>query len=66
MHPHDAAEVLSGQNIAVRAGHHCAMPLMKHLGVPGTVRASFYIYNTEEDIERLIVGIQRVKDTFHG
>ena len=66
VHPHDAAEVLSGQNIAVRAGHHCAMPLMKHLGVPGTVRASFYIYNTEEDIERLIVGIQRVKDTFHG
>lgn len=64
VHPHDTAEVLAQGNIAVRAGHHCAMPLMRHLGVPGTVRASFYIYNTKEDVDRLIDGIVKVKELF--
>lgn len=65
IHAHDVAEILSQENIAVRAGHHCALPLMKHFGVSGTVRASFYLYNTEEDVERLISGVKKVRDIFH-
>jgi cysteine desulfurase/selenocysteine lyase len=64
VHPHDVSEVLNRSHIAVRAGHHCAMPLMKCLGVPGTVRASLYLYNTKEDIDKLEKGIQEVKKTF--
>lgn len=61
---HDVAEILSRENIAVRAGHHCALPLMKHFGISGTVRVSFYLYNTEEDIIKLVEGIQKVKQVF--
>ena len=53
VHPHDVATVLDAEGIAVRAGHHCAQPLMKWLDVSATARASFYLYNTEEDIDKL-------------
>ena len=57
VHPHDVATVLDIEGIAVRAGHHCAQPLMKWLKVSATARASFYIYNTKEDIDRLVAGL---------
>lgn len=60
-HPHDIASILDEENIAVRAGHHCAMPLHNRLGVNATLRASFYIYNTEEDIKKLVAGLKRAK-----
>lgn len=64
VHPHDIAAILNEEKIAIRAGHHCCMPLMEHLGVPATARASFYIYNTEEDVHRLCAGIKKVKKIF--
>ncbi len=64
IHAHDAAQVLDESNIAVRAGHHCAMPLHARLGVPATVRASVYVYNNEEDVERFLKGIVKVKRVF--
>lgn len=64
VHAHDAAQVLDSEGIAVRSGHHCAMPLTKRLGTVATVRASFYLYNTQEEIGRLVEGIQRVKQVF--
>jgi cysteine desulfurase/selenocysteine lyase len=60
-HPHDVGTLLDQQGIAVRAGHHCAMPLMQRLGVPGTVRASFCLYNHAQDVHRLVEGIERVR-----
>ena len=60
-HPHDIASILDGESIAVRAGHHCAQPLMEKLGVPATTRASFYIYNNESDIDKLFDGLQKVR-----
>ncbi|MFD2922713.1 cysteine desulfurase [Halobacillus naozhouensis] len=64
VHPHDLATVLDAEGIAVRAGHHCAQPLMKWLEVSATARASFYLYNTEEDIDRLVQGLQTTKEYF--
>jgi cysteine desulfurase/selenocysteine lyase len=64
VHAHDVAEVLNRRHVCVRAGHHCAQPLMKVLGVPATVRASLYIYNDKNDIDRLIEGIMEVKKIF--
>ncbi|MFQ3544778.1 cysteine desulfurase [Halobacillus rhizosphaerae] len=64
VHPHDTATVLDAEGIAVRAGHHCAQPLMKWLDVSATARASFYLYNTEEDIDRLVEGLKRTKEYF--
>ena len=64
IHPHDVATVLDAEGIAVRAGHHCAQPLMKWLNVTATARASFYLYNTEEDIDRLIDGLVKTKEYF--
>lgn len=61
LHPHDIAEILNRDQIAVRAGHHCAMPLMQHLGLVGTTRASFGLYNAKEDIDRLVEEIKRAK-----
>ncbi len=58
-HPHDIATLLDQQSIAVRSGHHCAMPLMDHLGISGTIRASFGLYNTTEDAQRLIDGLHK-------
>ncbi|MCL6586254.1 MAG: cysteine desulfurase [Anoxybacillus sp.] len=64
VHPHDVATVLDAEGIAVRAGHHCAQPLMKWLNVTATARASFYLYNTEEDIDRLVVALKKTKEYF--
>ncbi len=64
IHPHDVAQVLGDMNICIRAGHHCAMPLHKRLGVPATARASFYIYNNEEDVDKFIEGLKKVKKIF--
>ena len=65
VHPHDVATVLDMQGIAVRAGHHCAQPLMKWLNVSATARASFYLYNTKEDIDLLVAGLQKAKEYFN-
>ncbi len=64
VHPHDVATVLDMNGIAVRAGHHCAQPLMKWLQVTATARASFYLYNSEEDIDRLVAGLSDSKGVF--
>lgn len=64
VHPHDVATVLDAEGIAVRAGHHCAQPLMKWLKVASTARASFYLYNTEEDIDKLVEGLVKTKEYF--
>lgn len=64
VHPHDVATVLDAEGIAVRAGHHCAQPLMKWLDVSATARASFYVYNTEEDIDRLAASLLKTKEYF--
>lgn len=64
VHPHDIATVFDQLGIAVRAGHHCAQPLMKALGVPSTVRASFALYNTLEDVERLVSAVEKVRKLF--
>ncbi len=63
-HPHDVATILDSEGIAVRAGHHCAQLVMKHYGVPATTRASFYLYNTVEDVDRLIEGLGTVRSIF--
>ncbi len=63
-HPHDVAQVLDSEAIAIRAGHHCAQLVMQHFGVPATSRASFYLYNTEDDVDRLREGIEKVIELF--
>ena len=63
-HPSDVGMLLDQQGIAVRTGHHCTQPLMERLGIPGTVRASFSIYNTQEDVTRLFEGIHKAKRLF--
>jgi cysteine desulfurase/selenocysteine lyase len=64
IHPHDVGTVLDHEGIAVRAGHHCAMPTMKRFGVPATTRASFGLYNTKDEVDRLIAGIGKVREVF--
>ncbi|MBN9655480.1 cysteine desulfurase [Halobacillus sp. GSS1] len=64
VHPHDLATVLDAEGIAVRAGHHCAQPLMRWLEVSATARASFYLYNTEEEIDKLVAGLKTTKEYF--
>ncbi len=67
LHPHDTATALDMEGVAVRAGHHCAQPLLKYLNVPATARASFYLYNTKADADRLIEAILATKEFFqHG
>ena len=61
VHPHDLGTLLDRQGVAVRTGHHCAMPLMQRLGIPGTVRASFALYNSAEDVERLVAGVHKAR-----
>jgi cysteine desulfurase/selenocysteine lyase len=61
LHPYDVGFILDKQGIAVRTGHHCAQPLMERFGIPGTIRASFAFYNTLEEIDRLVQGIERAK-----
>jgi cysteine desulfurase / selenocysteine lyase len=64
VHPHDVAEIVSRQGVCVRAGHHCAQPLMRCLGVPATTRASFAVHNTTEDVDRLVAALGEVKRIF--
>lgn len=64
VHSHDTAHILDSFGVMVRSGHHCAQPLMKYLGVPSCCRASFSIYNTEQDIEALVKGLKKVKEVF--
>jgi hypothetical protein len=64
VHAHDVATVLDGEGIAVRAGHHCAQPILRRFGVAATVRASFALYNTRDDIDRLITGLGAVRALF--
>lgn len=64
VHPHDIGTILDEEGVAIRAGHHCAQPLMDHLGVPATARASFGIYNDESDVAALVHGLERVKRIF--
>jgi cysteine desulfurase / selenocysteine lyase len=64
VHPHDVAQILNWEGVAVRAGHHCTQPLMTRLGVAATTRASFYLYTLPEDIDRLIAGLLKVRETF--
>jgi len=64
VHPHDIGTILDEEGVAIRAGHHCAQPLMEHLGVPATARASFGIYSDESDVAALIAGLKRVSRIF--
>lgn len=64
VHPHDVAQILDKDGIAVRAGHHCAQPLHEKFGIPATSRASFYLYNTKEEVDVLVNGIYKVKEMF--
>ena len=61
-HPHDIGEILGRQGVCVRAGHHCAQPLMRRLGVTATTRASFAVHNSSGDVERLVEGLHNVRD----
>src|SRR4029453_8365000 len=63
-HPHDVAQGLDGEGVAVRPGHHCTQPLMAKLGVPATTRASFYLYTVPEEIDRLVAGIEKARKVF--
>jgi len=63
-HPHDISTILDSNGIAVRAGHHCAQLVMKHYGVSATARASFYLYSTTEDVDRLVDGLVQVATIF--
>ena len=64
IHPHDISQILDRDGIAIRAGHHCAMPLHEKFNLPATARASFYLYNSQEEIDRLIMAIYKVKEIF--
>jgi cysteine desulfurase/selenocysteine lyase len=64
VHPHDVATVLDVEGIAIRAGHHCAQPLMRWLNVSATARASFYLYNTKEDVDAFVKGLIKTKEYF--
>ncbi|MDN5842102.1 MAG: cysteine desulfurase [Alcaligenaceae bacterium] len=64
IHPHDLGTILDTEGVAIRAGHHCAMPLMSRFGIPGTARASFALYNTSEDIQALVAGVRKAQKLF--
>jgi len=64
IHPHDLGTLLDHQGVAVRTGHHCAMPVMQHFGLPGTTRASLGLYNTTDDIDRLVVALEKARTVF--
>jgi cysteine desulfurase/selenocysteine lyase len=64
VHPHDVGTILDQEGIAIRAGHHCAQPVMQHFQVPATARASFAFYNTKEEVDRLINAVQKVIEVF--
>ena len=64
VHPHDVAEILGREGVCVRAGHHCAQPLMRRLGAPASTRASFAVHNTRADVDRLIDALGTVREVF--
>ena len=64
IHPHDIGTILDFEGIAIRTGHHCTQPVMKHFNIPATARASFTFYNTKEEIDKLVEGIQKVIKVF--
>ena len=64
VHPHDIGTILDSEGVAIRTGHHCAMPLMDFFGLAATARASFAVYNRAEDIDRLVSALQRVRELF--
>ncbi len=64
IHPHDVGTILDTEGVAVRAGHHCAMPVMEHYDLPATTRASFAAYNTLDEVDALFAGIEKVRDLF--
>jgi cysteine desulfurase/selenocysteine lyase len=64
VHPHDVGSILDHEGVAVRTGHHCAQPVMEHFGVPATVRASFALYNTREDVDALVRALHTVRELF--
>ena len=64
VHPHDVASILDSVGVCVRSGNHCAQPLLRYLGVDSTCRASFYLYNTKEDVDRLIEGLEKAYSMF--
>jgi cysteine desulfurase/selenocysteine lyase len=64
VHPHDLAEICDREHVCIRAGHHCAQPLMRAIGVPATARASFHVYNTRDDVDRLIAALQTAREVF--
>lgn len=66
VHPHDLATILDSTGVCIRAGHHCAQPLMRRLGVSATARASFYVYNDESDIDALVTGVRQASSIFAG
>ncbi|MCH8059660.1 MAG: aminotransferase class V-fold PLP-dependent enzyme, partial [Proteobacteria bacterium] len=64
IHPHDLGTILDHQGIAIRTGHHCAMPVMDYFGIPGTARASLALYNNVDDVDRLVAGLDKAKQIF--
>lgn len=64
VHPHDVASILDSKNVCIRSGNHCAQPLMRYLGIDSTCRASFYFYNTKEDVDRLVAGLKEAYEMF--
>jgi len=64
IHPHDLGTILDHQGIAIRTGHHCAMPVMQHFGIPGTARASLALYNDRTDIDRLLAAVRKAREIF--
>ena len=64
VHPHDIGTIFDGEGIAIRAGHHCAQPLMARFGVPATARASFSIYNTHEEVDALVAAVHKTLELF--
>ena len=64
IHPHDVAEICDREAVCIRAGHHCAQPLMRSLGVPATARASFHVYNAREDVDRLVDALKSAREVF--
>jgi cysteine desulfurase/selenocysteine lyase len=66
IHAHDVGQVLDDDGVAVRVGHHCAIPLHRRLGVAATARASFALYNTFDEVDRLVAGVRRAVDFFGG
>ena len=64
VHPHDISQILDEDGVAIRAGHHCAMPLHEKFNLPATARASFYLYSTRHEVEKLVDAIYKVKKIF--